>query len=281
MVWSGPLQIFVVLALLVRVIQPIPALVGLGVTVALIPLSAFVARALGRVRKRVVALTDARVKLCSEVITGIKAIKLYAWEGPYADRIMALRERELAEIRKAALIGTWNNMLWIGGPILISMAAFLTYSSLGYPLTASVAFPALALFNLLRFPVMMFPTQLMNIINGKVALDRIQAFMQADEMEQAPVLPAGAPAVSVRGGAFSWGPGKEILLRDVDLSVAQGQLVVVVGAVGAGKTSLLCALLGEMLARRGSVCVRGAVAYTQQDPWIQNATLKDNSKCSC
>lgn len=122
MIWSGPLQILAVMALLVRIIHWIPALVGLGVTVALIPLSALVARALAAVRKRIVALTDRRVKLCGEVITGIKAIKLYAWEEPYRERIMALRAKELAEIRKAALIGTWNNMLWIGGPILISMA---------------------------------------------------------------------------------------------------------------------------------------------------------------
>lgn len=161
---------------------------------------------------------------------------------------------------------------------LSSSAAFLTYSALGYSLTADVAFPALALFNLLRFPVMMFPTQLMNIVNGKVALDRIQAFMESDEMRQAPALPAGAPTISVRGGAFSWGPGREVLLHDVDLSVAEGQLVIAVGAVGSGKTSLLAALLGEMTARRGSVQVRGAVAYTQQEPWIQNATLRDNSK---
>lgn len=38
---------------------------------------------------RVVA--DARVKAASEVVTGIKAIKLYAWEEPYADRINQLR----------------------------------------------------------------------------------------------------------------------------------------------------------------------------------------------
>jgi ATP-binding cassette subfamily C (CFTR/MRP) protein 1 len=35
----------------------------------------------------------------------------------------------------------------------------MTYSAMGYSLTASVAFPALSLFNLLRFPVMMFPQQ--------------------------------------------------------------------------------------------------------------------------
>lgn len=53
----------------------------------------------------------------------------------------------------------------------------MTYSLLGYQLTADVAFPALSLFNLLRFPVMMFPQQIMNLINGKVALDRIQKFI--------------------------------------------------------------------------------------------------------
>ena len=155
MLWSGPIQILAVMALLVRIIHVIPALVGLAVTVALIPLSALVARALARVRKRIIALTDSRVKLCGEVIMGIKAIKLYAWEVPYKERITALREQELKEIQIGALIGTWNNILWQGGPIIISMAAFLTYSAMGYNLTAAVAFPALSVFNLLRFPVMM------------------------------------------------------------------------------------------------------------------------------
>jgi hypothetical protein len=38
-------------------------------------------------------------------------------------------------------------------------AAFATYSLLGYRLTPDIAFPALALFNLLRFPVLVFPSQ--------------------------------------------------------------------------------------------------------------------------
>ena len=40
-------------------------------------------------------------------------------------------------------------------------------------------------------------------------------------------------------------------------------------AVGAGKSSLLSALLGEMRRLGGEAAVRGRVAYTQQDPWIQ------------
>jgi hypothetical protein len=63
-------QILVVMGLLVRVIHLLPALAGLAVCVALIPLSTLVGRQLGRIRRRLVGYTDARVKLCTEVITG-------------------------------------------------------------------------------------------------------------------------------------------------------------------------------------------------------------------
>jgi len=43
--------------------------------------------------------------------------------------------------------------------VLVSLAAFGVYAALGYPLTAAVAFPSLALLNLLRFPIVMIPTQ--------------------------------------------------------------------------------------------------------------------------
>lgn len=52
-------------------------------------------------------------------------------------------------------------------------------------------------------------------------------------------------------------------------AVPRGALVIVVGSVGCGKSSLLAALLGEMAALQGTVVVRGSTAYTQQDPWIQ------------
>lgn len=44
----------------------------------------------------------------------------------------------------------------------------------------------------------------------------------------------------------------------------------------AGKSSLLAALLGEMYMEGGTIAVAGSVAYAAQDPWIQNATLRDN-----
>jgi ABC-type transport system involved in cytochrome bd biosynthesis fused ATPase/permease subunit len=76
------------------------------------------------------------------------------------------------------------------------------------------------------------------------------------------------------------------VLKDVTMSIPNGQLTMVVGDVGSGKSSLLLALLKE-LAPSDSVrekCVTFAddridvcpVAYVAQRPWLLNASIKDN-----
>jgi branched-chain amino acid transport system ATP-binding protein len=51
--------------------------------------------------------------------------------------------------------------------------------------------------------------------------------------------------------------GASEVLHDVDLEVANGQLVAVVGANGAGKTTLLRAVSGLLPWRAGDVCLQG------------------------
>lgn len=155
-------------------------------------LTVMCASVMARVRSKVVKLTDQRVKAVSEVVTGIKvrpkgvdtlrlraglfshvliflqAIKLYAWEEPYIKRLCDCRDQELRQVQKSATLEGLNFMLFSAGPILITMAAFGVYAALGKTLTASVAFPALAFFNLLRFPIILLPMQITSIINAKV-----------------------------------------------------------------------------------------------------------------
>jgi ATP-binding cassette subfamily C (CFTR/MRP) protein 1 len=104
--------------------------------------------------------------------------------------------------------------------------------------------------------------------------------MDSEEVQQATERQPGDPTISIDRASFYWGPGQDLLLRDINLTIGQGKLVVVIGEVGSGKTSLLSAVLGEMMARTGKSEVRGTIAYTQQEPWILNASLKDNSE-SC
>ena len=67
-----------------------------------------------------------------------------------------------------------------------------------------------------------------------------------------------------------------LVLQDLQLTIEQGSLVCVVGAVGAGKSSLLLGLLGEMELRGGSVSVAGKVCYAGQSAFLSNATVRQN-----
>lgn len=58
------------MGLLMRVIGVVSAVTGLAVTVALIPLLTLLGKKLASIRKESMTLTDARVKLCTEVLTG-------------------------------------------------------------------------------------------------------------------------------------------------------------------------------------------------------------------
>ena len=57
---------------------------------------------------------------------------------------------------------------------------------------------------------------------------------------------------------------EKMTLSDIKLKVKRGSLVAVVGTVGAGKSSLLSAILGELEQKSGHVHLRGSVAYTAQ-----------------
>jgi hypothetical protein len=59
------------MSLLVRVLTLWPALAGLGMTVAIIPLTMLLGKLMTAARKDSVAAADARVKLTTEVITGV------------------------------------------------------------------------------------------------------------------------------------------------------------------------------------------------------------------
>jgi ABC-type multidrug transport system fused ATPase/permease subunit len=71
--------------------------------------------------------------------------------------------------------------------------------------------------------------------------------------------------------------GKENFTLNVpEFSVRPGELVAVVGRVGAGKSSLFHAILGNMQPLGGVAETGGKVSFVPQNPWCQNLTLRDN-----
>ena len=58
-------------------------------------------------------------------------------------------------------------------------------------------------------------------------------------------------------------------LAGVNLSIPSGSLVMIIGKVGSGKTSLLASMINEISIEEGHVQLNGKAAYCSQLPWIQ------------
>ncbi|XP_060620764.2 ATP-binding cassette sub-family C member 3 isoform X1 [Anolis sagrei] len=280
MLWSAPLQICLALYFLWQSLGP-SVLAGVAVMVLLIPLNAVIAMKTRAFQVEQMRYKDSRIKLMNEILSGIKVLKLYAWEPSFADKILEIRKNELRVLKKSAYLSSLSTFTWVSAPFLVALTTFAVYATVdeNNVLDAEKAFVSLSLFNLLRFPLNMLPQVISSIAQTSVSLKRIQHFLSHDELDPSCVdtkLIAPGYSVTVRNGTFSWARDLEPALKDINWLVPNGSLVAVVGHVGCGKSSLVSALLGEMEKLHGEVAVKGSVAYVPQLAWIQNATLKDN-----
>merc|ERR1712223_458613 len=181
---------------------------------------------------------------------------------------------------------------------------------------AEKAFVALALFNILRFPLSMLPMMISGMVQASVSVKRIDKYMNAPELNENAVTKINSPsenglktngdlsdpkhvskaitnssAIKIIEASFKWNIDDEkTCLEDISFEIPKHSLVAVVGQVGSGKSSLLSAIPGEMetlghsndpnvnssILEKTSVIVDGSIAYAAQQAWIQNATLKNN-----
>ncbi|KAG7396733.1 hypothetical protein PHYBOEH_001857 [Phytophthora boehmeriae] len=114
-----------------------------------------------------------------------------------------------------------------------------------------------------------WPTLLGNTLT--IATDTDVAMAEATEMDdinQYSSITAQSAMLPPNNNSFA--------LKGIDLEIEAGSLVMIVGAVGSGKSSFLHALLGEMVLQSGGCEVHGAISYVSQEPWIRNATVKSN-----
>ncbi|XP_062448120.1 ATP-binding cassette sub-family C member 3 isoform X2 [Rhea pennata] len=280
MLWSAPLQIFLALYFLWQTLGP-SVLAGVAVMVLLIPFNAAIAMKTRAFQVEQMRHKDSRIKLMNEILSGIKVLKLYAWEPSFSAKVLEIRKNELRVLKKSAYLNSLSTFAWVSAPFLVALTTFAVYVLVDEKnvLDAEKAFVSLSLFNILRFPLNMLPQVISNIAQTSVSLKRIEQFLCHDELDpncvETKVIAPGY-AITVRNGTFSWGKELKPSLKDINLLVPSGSLVAIVGHVGCGKSSLVSALLGEMEKLEGEVAVKGSVAYVPQQAWIQNATLKDN-----
>ncbi|KAJ1988194.1 hypothetical protein H4R33_002526 [Dimargaris cristalligena] len=204
LIWVTPIIILVALGLLLWKLG-LAALVGFAFMALYLPLQHYFAKSLGNARRQAVLLTDQRIKMTQQFLQGIKVVKLYAWEESLTKAIYAVRRLECRFIRKLMLI---RGALFTCGMVLPSFAtiiSFIVYVAMGSSLDPGTIFASLALFNVLRTPLMLLPQLIAFYVDARVSLTRVGDYLQADELsEEFMVDQAADTAIVINGGCFVW-----------------------------------------------------------------------------
>ena len=282
--WSSPFQIFLAFASLYQLVG-VSFLAGVGVMILMIPINGIIARFMKKLQKVQMGNKDSRTRLMTEILNNMKSIKLYAWTTAFMNKLSYVRnDLELHTLRKIGATQAFANFTWSTTPFLVSCSTFAVFVlTQDKPLSTDIVFPALTLFNLLTFPLSMLPMVITSVIEASVAVGRMTSYLTADELQadaitlEKTVEDIGEESVRVRDASFTWNRTEDRkALQDINFSAQKGELSCIVGRVGAGKSSLLQSLLGDLYKLKGEVIIRGKCAYVAQSPWVMNASVREN-----
>ncbi|KAG1953054.1 ATP-binding cassette sub-family C [Pimephales promelas] len=335
--WAMPVQIIMGVILLYYLLGD-SALIGAGVILLLAPVQYLIATKLADTQKSTLDYSTDRLKKTTEILKGIKLLKLYAWENIFCDRVEETRGKELTSLKTFALYTSMSIFLNAAIPIAAVLATFVTHAYIEeVRLSPAKAFASLALFHILVTPLFLLSTVVRFAVKALVSVQKLSEFLQSDEIgddswrngDMSMPLEVGKKykyqgdtkainrkgryrmdnyeqpmrrqlrptetedvAVQVNDGFFTWGSNLATL-SDINIRIPTGQLTMIVGQVGCGKSSLLLAMLGEMQTISGKVfwskmpdCEilfdenisknRYSVAYATQKSWLLNATVEEN-----
>ncbi|XP_043721902.1 ABC transporter C family member 8-like [Telopea speciosissima] len=279
--WSLTVQLFLGIGVLILT-------VGVGVLPGLVPLliCSFLnvpfAKFLQNCQSRFMVAQDERLRATSEVLNNMKIIKLQSWEDKFKNLIESFRLKEFEWLTELQGKKAYCTALYWMSPTIVSSVIFMGCAIWrSAPLNASTIFTVLAALRMVAEPVRTIPDALSMLIQVKVSLVRLNVFLLEDELSDEHVQRRqpqdSEKIIRIHAGAFSWDPyTTATTLRRLDFEVRRGEKVAVCGPVGAGKSSLLYAILGEIPKVSGTVDVFGSVAYVSQTSWIQSGTIRDN-----
>jgi ATP-binding cassette subfamily C (CFTR/MRP) protein 1 len=274
-VWYHPLSLTCIIYLLHRMVGA-AALVGSSALLVLLLISTTITRKQGKLRSELSKVADRRIGLTRETLIHIKAAKLQGWEDNLEEKIQALRNSEITLSRKLVRLSAIFSFTSGSAPAVAMALTSVCLVYQGTQLQSATLFPVLTLFMQLRFSLNILPDTIYNLMEALVASRRIHSFLSSPEHSPPRIDAAQGSAISLVGIQTRWSPGSRVALAVPSLEIPRGQLVVVVGAVGSGKSGLLLTILGELDPEHGSVSLGGSVAYVPQTPWIISDSIRNN-----
>ncbi|KAJ8933696.1 hypothetical protein NQ314_013862 [Rhamnusium bicolor] len=240
----------------------------------------------GKLRLKVANKTDIRVKLMSEIISGIQVIKMYAWEKPFEKVIKSARSTEIDDLTKTSYLrGIFSSC-----NIFIERATLcltvVCYVLLGNVIIASKVFSMAQFFNILQLAMaILYPLAISHGAEAWVSVKRLQAFLVLEEKEQSNLENHNVKEIQLTNISAAWVPHSPVL-NHINVHIPPDTLCAIVGPVGAGKSSLLQIsfiilfelqlLLGELPPSSGKIYLGGEISYASQGPWLFASTVRNN-----
>eukprot|EP00928_Gymnodinium_smaydae_P031980 TRINITY_DN23293_c0_g1_i1.p1 TRINITY_DN23293_c0_g1~~TRINITY_DN23293_c0_g1_i1.p1 ORF type:complete len:1367 (-),score=172.97 TRINITY_DN23293_c0_g1_i1:180-4280(-) len=174
---SGSLLIIVLFALFIFEVGIYATLGGFAVIFLSLPLNTTIARSVGKRKRAMLEVTDARVRFMTDILKGIRIVKLNAWENSVEQHVQTLRDKETSENGTCIRLMLLTQSIAFTIPAIMPFFMFLTYIALGNELSVDKVFAVLALNNMIRMPMQMLPRAANGVMQALVSLSRIENFL--------------------------------------------------------------------------------------------------------
>ncbi|KAK5891406.1 hypothetical protein CgunFtcFv8_018661 [Champsocephalus gunnari] len=260
--WLGPLQAMVIIVLLWCRIGP-SCLAGVAVLALMMPVQTVFGKLFGIFRSKTAVLADNRIHIMNEVVSGIRIIKMYAWEKPFSALVTDVRRKEIRQILKSSYLRGLNMASSFASSKIIVFITFTVYVLLGNTIDASTVFVTVSLYGTIKLTVtLLFPLAIEKLSETAVSVRRIEEFLLLEEIERKSsglsLEEKKDNSVEITKMTCYWDKSLDApSLQNISITVKSHELLTVIGPVGAGKSSLLSAILGELPHDSGNLKVKG------------------------
>lgn len=137
---AAPVEIATIFVVGILVMGPIFCFGYALLVLVLVPLQFWLGRRFVYLRRKVAHLTDARVTLVSQAVSGARVMKLQGWELELERKILDIRDREIKRLRSTSRLKACNDAIYYLSSLVVSISVFSLYVSFGYTLTPRKVF---------------------------------------------------------------------------------------------------------------------------------------------
>eukprot|EP01038_Epipyxis_sp_PR26KG_P008717 gene8717-11778_t len=182
-IWSTPFEILICCGLLFFVMGR-AALAGLGVMVIALVFGLMLGRILEQFQDKLLVNKDGRMAQINELLNSIRIIKLFAWESKFIEKVVESRKKEIQSLKYYVGCSAVLYVLWDIVPAVVGVVAFAIHVHvLGFPLSPSIGFTAITLFNVLRWPLAIFPEMINSFARSRISMKRIEKYILSDDVK--------------------------------------------------------------------------------------------------